>query len=151
VTLISDLLRTNSDIALTIVRVVLGVVFFAHGAQKALGWFGGYGFAGTVKSFKEQMGVPPPLATLAIAAEFLGGMGLVLGLLGRIAALGIAATMLVAILKVNGRFGLFLDWFGNQKGHGIEFHLLALAISVAIILDGSGPLSLDALLSGTNL
>ena len=149
--LISDLLRTNSDVALTIIRLVLGIVFFAHGAQKVFGWFGGYGFAATLKSFKEQMGIPVPFATLAIAAEFLGGIGLIFGLLGRIAALGIAAIMLVAILKVNGRFGLFLDWFGNQKGHGIEFHLLALAISVAIILDGSGPFSLDALLSGTNL
>jgi putative oxidoreductase len=146
--LVSDLLRTHSDFVLTVLRVVLGVVFFAHGAQQALGWFGGYGFRATVKSFREQMGVPVPLATLAIAAEFLGGMGLIVGLLGRIAALGIAAIMLVAMLKVHGRFGLFLNWFGNQKGHGIEFHLLALAASLAIVLDGSGPWSLDSLLSG---
>jgi putative oxidoreductase len=148
--LLWDLLRTNSDIAFTLLRVVLGVVFFAHGAQQALGWFGGFGFQGTVNSFKEQMGIPVPLTTLAIAAQFLGGIGLIIGLLGRIAALGIAVNMLVAMLKVHRRHGLFVDWFGTQKGHGMEFHLLAIAISIAIILDGSGAFSLDALLAGAS-
>jgi putative oxidoreductase len=99
------------------------------------------------EKFSEQMEIPVPLASLAIAAEFLGGIGLIFGLLGRLAALGIAAIMLVAMLKVHGRYGLFLNWFGSQEGHGIEFHLIALALSVAIIVDGSGPFSLDALLS----
>src|ERR1039458_3341778 len=118
--MISDLLGTNSDFAVTLVRVILG-------------WFGGYGFRATLKSFQEQMEIPVPLAALAIAAEFLVGIGLIFGLLGRLAALGIAAIMLVAMLKVHGRYGLFLNWFGSQEGHGIEFHLIALALSVAII------------------
>src|SRR3984957_15233864 len=102
--MIRKLIATNDDAAIAILRVVLGVVFFAHGAQKALGWFGGYGFSGTMGMFTTHMHIPAPFAALAIAAEFLGGLGLIVGLLTRIAAFGIAVNMVVAVLTVHMQF-----------------------------------------------
>src|ERR1700694_1970139 len=90
------LINTTDDLAITILRLVLGVVFFAHGAQKALGWFGGYGLSGTMPFFTQQAHIPAAFAFLAICAEFLGGIGLILGLLGRVAAFGIACNMAAA-------------------------------------------------------
>jgi putative oxidoreductase len=137
------LINTTGDPAITILRLVLGVVFFAHGAQKALGWFGGYGFTGTMGFFTQVMHIPAPFAFLAISAELLGSIGLILGLLGRVAAFGIACNMVVAVAMVHRHFGLFANWAGNQKGEGIEFHLLAIAIALAIMIKGSGALSVD--------
>lgn len=142
------LLRTDThNFALAILRFIFGIVFFAHGAQKALGWFGGYGFHGTMGFFTQQMGIPAPFAFLAICAEFLGGIGLMLGFLSRVAAFGIACNMLVAVLMVHHQFGFFMNWSGTQKGEGFEFHLLVLAMALAIMVLGGGALSLDALLS----
>src|ERR1700758_4938914 len=96
------LVKTDpNNFALTIPRIVMGIVFFAHGAQKMLGWFGGYGFSGTMGFFTHQMGIPAPLAFLAICAEFLGGLGLIVGFLSRIAAFGIFCNMLVAVAMVH--------------------------------------------------
>src|SRR5262252_6964925 len=95
------LVSTSDDYAITIARLVLGVVFFAHGAQKMLGWFGGYGFTGTMNFFTQMMHIPAPFAFLAICTEFFGGLGLVVGLLGRVAALGILCNMLVAVFTVH--------------------------------------------------
>ena len=89
---------------------------------------------------------PIPVAFLAVATEFFGGAGLIVGLLSRLAALGIGVTMVAAILMVHGRYGLFLNWFGDRKGHGFEYHLLAIALAVVIIVRGSGALSLDHVL-----
>jgi putative oxidoreductase len=139
--------NTTNDYGITILRLVLGCVFFAHGAQKMLGWFGGYGFSGTMGFFTHQMGIPAPLAFLAIAAEFFGGLGLIVGFLGRIAAFGILCNMLVAVVMVHGRNGLFMNWAGNQKGEGFEYHLLAIAIALVIIIKGSGALSVDRFLT----
>jgi putative oxidoreductase len=141
------LMLTTDDYAVTILRVSLGVVFFAHGAQKVLGWFGGYGFAGTMGFFTHQLGMPAPIALLPICAEFLGGLGLLVGLLGRVAAFGIACDMLAAVVMVHWQFGFFANWYGQQKGEGIEFHILAISIALAIMIKGSGALSLDAALS----
>lgn len=141
------ILQTKPSYGLTIMRLLLGVVFFAHGSQKMLGWFGGYGFSGTMGFFTHQMGIPAPLAFLAIAAEFFGGLGLILGLLGRVAAFGIAVNMVVAIVKVHAANGLFMNWGGTQKGEGIEYHLLAIAIAAAVMIEGSGALSGDAALA----
>src|ERR1043165_2637952 len=91
--LVTKVLSTNNDWAVTVARLVLGTVFFAHGAQKMLGWFGGYGFTGTMGFFTQQMGIPAVFAFLAIAVEFFGGLGLIVGLLGRIAAFGILSVM----------------------------------------------------------
>jgi len=139
--------NTTNNYAITILRLALGCIFFAHGAQKMLGWFGGYGFSGTMNFFTHQMGIPAPFAFLAICAEFLGGLGLILGFLGRIAAFGIMCNMLVAVSMVHIHNGLFMNWAGNQKGEGIEYHLLAIAISLAIIIKGSGALSVDRFLT----
>lgn len=143
------LISTTDDYAVTVLRLSLGVVFFAHGAQKALGWFGGYGFSGTMQFFTHQMGIPAAIAFLPICAEFLGGLGLLVGLLGRIAALGIACDMAVAVFLVHWRFGFFANWSGQQKGEGIEYHILAIAIALAIVIKGSGALSLDGVLSNS--
>ena len=86
------LIATDNDAAITVLRLVLGIAFFAHGAQKMLGWFGGYGFIGTMGFFTGVMHIPAVFAFLAIAAEFFGGLGLILGLLTRVAALESFAT-----------------------------------------------------------
>lgn len=139
--------RTTNDYTLTILRWALGVEFFAHGAQKVLGWWGGAGFEATMHIFTIGMKIPAPFALLAIAAEFLGGIGLLLGLLSRIAAFGICVNMIVAITMVSRHFGFFMNWGGHQRGEGFEYHLLAIAISLMIMAKGSGALSVDRLLS----
>ena len=141
------LISTTDDFTLTILRLILGGVFFAHGAQKALGWFGGYGFTGTMGFFTQQMHIPAPLAFLAICAEFLGGIGLVLGFLGRVAAFGILCNMLVAVWMVHFKFGFFINWSGAKTGEGYEYHLLAIAVALALMIKGSGALSIDRALS----
>ena len=145
--MLKRLMGTNDDVSLTILRVVLGVVFFAHGAQKMLGWFGGYGFHGTMGFFTEKMGIPAPFAFLAICAEFFGGLGLIVGLLTRIAALGIGVEMIGAVLMVHLPNGFFMNWAGNQKGEGFEYHLLAIAMAAALLLRGAGAWSADGALS----
>src|SRR5438552_11165566 len=103
--MIRKLITTDNDASTTILRLVLGVVFFAHGAQKMLGWFGGYGFTGTMGFFTGAMHIPALFAFLAIAAEFFGGLGLIFGFLTRIAAFGIFCNMIVAIAMVHHNFG----------------------------------------------
>jgi len=137
------LMSTADDLAVAILRLSLGVVFFAHGAQKALGWFGGYGFNGTMGFLTQKLNIPAPFAVLAIAAEFLGGLGLLVGLLSRIAAFGIACNMVVAVAVIHIQYGFFINWFGNQKGEGFEFHILAIAGALVIMIKGAGALSLD--------
>src|SRR4029077_516753 len=137
---------TDGDWVTTIVRIVLGVIFFAHGAQMALGWFGGPGLQSTVRTFRENLRIPAPLALLSVAAEFLGGLGLIVGLLSRIAAFGIAIVMSVALLVVHRKFGFFMNWFGEKQGHGIEYHVLVLALALTVIIKGAGAFSLDQVL-----
>lgn len=143
------LMNTTNDFGLTLLRLALGAVFFAHGAQKTLGWFGGYGFKGTLGFFTQQMHIPVVFAVLAIAAEFLGGIGLVLGLLGRVAAFGIACEMAVAVYLVHRHFGFFMNWAGTQKGEGYEYHILTLVVCLVIMIKGSGALSIDRSASRT--
>jgi putative oxidoreductase len=145
--MLSRFIRTNNDPVLTIARLALGIMIFAHGAQKMLGWFGGYGFEGTVGWMTSQLGIPALLATLAIAAEFFGGLGLIAGLGSRLAAFGVAATMLVATLMVHASNGFFMNWFGAQQGEGFEFHLLAIALALVVMIRGAGALSLDGLVA----
>jgi putative oxidoreductase len=141
------LTATGTAPAITILRLVTGIVFFAHGAQKMLGWFGGYGFSGTMAFFTGTLHIPAFFAFLAICAEFFGGLGLILGLLTRVAAFGIAVNMLVAVIMVHRQFGFFANWTGTQKGEGYEFHLLALAICAFLMIQGAGPVSIDWILS----
>jgi putative oxidoreductase len=144
--MLKRLMSTSNDVALTSLRVVLGVVFFAHGAQKMLGWFGGFGFHATI-GFFAQLGMPVPMALLIMCTEFFAGLGLIVGLLTRIASLGVAGLMIGAIFMVHLPNGFFMNWIGNQKGEGIEFHLLALAMAAALLLRGAGAFSLDRALS----
>jgi len=141
------ILATTNEAAPLLARLTLGAVMFPHGAQKLLGWFGGYGFAGTMGFFTGKMGIPAAFAAIAIFAEFFGSLGLLSGLLSRVSAFGIAAIMLVAIATTHLSNGFFMNWFGAQKGEGIEYHLLALGLAAIVMLRGGGALSLDGLLT----
>ena len=141
------LFKTGDCFGPLIARLTLGIVMFPHGAQKMLGWFGGYGFSGTMDFFTKQMHIPAPLAFLAIMAEFAGSIGLIVGCLSRIAALGIATNMVVAILTVHLPNGFFMNWFGAQKGEGFEYHLLAIALALIVMIRGAGMASIDALIA----
>src|SRR5437016_62831 len=139
------LFKTTNSFAPTLARITLGIVMFPHGAQKVLGWFGGYGFSGTMNFFTQQMHIPAVFAVLAIAAEFLGSLGLITGFLSRISALGIAVNMIVAIKMVHAANGFFINWAGNQKGEGFEMHLLAIGLALIVLIYGAGAASVDAL------
>jgi putative oxidoreductase len=141
------LIDTDGDWVLTIVRVVLGVVLFAHGAQKLLGWYGGPGLSATLRTFRDQLRIPVPLTCLAIAAEFFGGLGLIVGFLTRIAALGVAITIAVAMVTVHLKYGFFMNWFGEKRGHGVEYHLVVIALAVVVMVKGAGAFSFDSALS----
>lgn len=145
--MIRKLIATDNDSATAIVRLVLGVIFVAHGAQKMLGWFGGYGFTGTMGFFTGAMHIPALFAFLAIVAEFFGGLGLIVGFLTRIAAVGISFNMIVAVAMVHQHFGFFMNWTGTQKGEGFEYHLLVLATMILLMIRGSGAFSIDWILS----
>jgi putative oxidoreductase len=106
-------------------------------------WFGGHGLSGTLDAFTQGMGLP----LLVVAAEFLGAIGLIVGFLTRPAAAGIFAVMVGAIAMVHLKHGFFMNWFGKQGGEGFEYHLLAIAISLALVLSGGGMASIDRLLS----
>ncbi len=141
--MIKKLFQTNDDVALLILRVLLGVVFFPHGMQKLFGWFGGYGFSGTFGFFTGSMGIPAIFAFLAIIAEGLGWLGLITGFLTRLSAFGIGTNMAVAVLMFHYKFGIFMNWDGKQAGEGFEYHLLAIAIALALIIRGGGKWSVD--------
>ena len=145
--MIRKLIATDNDGATTILRLALGVIFFAHGAQKMLGWFGGYGFTGTMGFFTGVLHIPAIFAFLAIAAEFFGGLGLIVGLLTRVASFGVFCNMIVAVALVHSQFGFWMNWTGAQKGEGYEYHLLLLAALALLMIRGAGAASVDRLLS----
>ena len=140
---VGRLIETEADVTSLFLRLTLAVVIFPHGAQKLLGWFGGYGFSGTMGFFTEQMGLPGLVAFLVIFIEFFGALALAAGALGRAAAAGIAAVMVGAVVTTHLPNGFFMNWTGAQAGEGFEFHLLALGIAAALILKGSGAASFD--------
>lgn len=142
------LFQTEDVLSGLILRVVLGVVMFPHGAQKLLGWFGGYGFTATMASFTDKMHVPAVLAFLVIIGESLGSLGLIAGFLTRLGAFAILCNMIGAILLVHWPNGFFMNWFGKQAGEGFEYHLLAIAISAALLIMGGGKWSLDRVIAG---
>jgi putative oxidoreductase len=135
------LILTNDDMVLSVLRIVLGIVFIAHGVPKLTG------FSGTMDFFTAQLGIPALFAFLAIMAEGLGGFGLVTGLLTRVAAFGIAVNMVVAVLMLHLQHGFFMNWLGNQKGEGYEYHLLVIAIAVALMIRGGGKWSIDSMIT----
>jgi putative oxidoreductase len=127
-----------------VVRLALGVVFFAHGAQKVFGWFGGPGLAGTVKMMG-GMGVPRAAAVMAALIELLGGCAMIVGLLARPAALGLIVVMAVAIAKVHAKNGFFLQ---SKTGPGYEFNFVLIGMALSILVGGAGIFSLDWLIAG---
>ena len=140
------ILNTNSSTGPLVARLVLGLVMFPHGAQKVFGWFGGHGFAGTMQFFTGTLHIPALFALLAIAAEFAGALGLIAGLLSRVAAFGVASVMVVAIF-MHAANGFFMNWAGNQKGEGFEYHLLAIGLALVVMIQGAGKASLDGLIA----
>jgi putative oxidoreductase len=129
------------DIALFILRLTAAIVMWPHGAQKALGLFGGYGIPATVAGMN-HMGIPVVLVYLVIAVEFLGPIALALGVFTRLAALGIAVDMAVAAYMVHLPNGFFMNFAGNQKGEGIEFFIFPVGIGLALLIAGSGRIAL---------
>ena len=142
------LFATFPSKSLFIVRVVLGVIFFAHGSQKVFGWFGGPGLRGVIGYFKQSLGIPAPLTVLAALVELLGGLAMIVGFLARPAALGFIVVMLVAIATVHWANGFFINW-GLQpgKGHGYEMNLALIAMALAVLVGGAGILSVDRLIN----
>lgn len=138
------LFGTFASKSLLIVRVVLGVIFFAHGAQKVFGWYGGPGLRGVIGYFKQSLGIPAPLTVLAAVTECFGGLAMIVGLLVRPAALGLILVMLVAIAKVHWPNGFFLNWsLEPGKGHGYEMNLALIGMALAVLIGGAGILSID--------
>jgi len=137
---------TEDSLASLIIRVTLGAIMLPHGAQKALGMFGGGGFAATMKGMSQGMGIPSIVVLLIIASEFLGSIGLILGVATRFCAFGAFSIMTGAIFMVHLPNGFFMNWFGNQAGEGFEYHLLAIGMAVALMITGGGRWSLDRFL-----
>jgi putative oxidoreductase len=136
------LFRTEDSLSLLLVRLGLGIVMLPHGLQKTLGLFGGPGFSGTMGMFTSQ-GMPALLAFLVILSESLGSLGLIVGFLTRVAAFGCASVMLGAIGMVHWQNGFFMNWSGKQPGEGFEYHILALATALALLIGGGGKASVD--------
>ena len=149
--MLRKLMATQPRVSLLALRLLLCGVMFPHAAQKLFGWWGGYGLHATINGFTTHMGIPLVFAWLAVAAELLGSLGLIVGLLTRVAALGIGVVMVVAVVMVHGANGFFMNWAGNQKGEGFEYHLLAIAAALALMIDGGGVASLDRALGGDRM
>ncbi len=145
--LVRRFFATDASRFAAISRIVLGIVMFPHGMQKLLGLFGGPGFNGTIHMFDRFMHLPVAVAVLVILGEGLGSVALILGLATRLAALGITCNMLGAILLVHKANGFFMNWTGTQHGEGFEYHLLALAISIPLVMWGAGAWSVDRLIA----
>ena len=149
IALVRRTLVTSDSLAALAARVTLGAVLLPHGAQHALGLFGGYGFSGTLGWMTKTLGFPAALGALAIVTELLAPIALIVGFAGRLAALGIACLMLVAA-STHVANGFFMNWFGGMPAgtEGFEYHLLAIALALVVIIQGSGAWSLDRALSG---
>lgn len=135
---------TNNDWTGLITRLTVGLIMFPHGAQKLLGWFGGYGFTGTMGFFTDTMHLPWLIAFLVILIEFFGSLSLIAGFASRIWSAAMIIVMLGAIFTSSLDNGFFMNWFGNQKGEGYEYHLLVIGLSLATIINGSGKYSADS-------
>ncbi|WP_374523239.1 DoxX family protein [Hydrogenophaga sp.] len=141
--LISRVMSTRAGWAPLALRLPVGIIFAAHGAQKLFGWFGGYGLTGTAQ-WMESIGLAPGVLMVLLAggAEFFGGLALIVGLLVRPAALALSVAMLVAIFTVHISHGLFMS------NNGYEFALALLAASVSLLISGGGSASVDAAIAG---
>jgi putative oxidoreductase len=141
------LFKTDDSWSSLVLRVVLGMVIFAHGAQKLFGWFGGDGFSGTMGFFTNVMHLPWLIAFLVIIGESLGSLALIAGLLTRFTAASFIVIMLGAIATSHWPQGFFMNWFGKQQGEGFEYHLLVIGMSAALLIAGGGKWSIDGLIA----
>jgi putative oxidoreductase len=141
------LFKTDDSWSSLVLRVVLGMVIFAHGAQKLFGWFGGNGFSGTMGFFTNVMHLPWLIAFLVIIGESLGSLALIAGLLTRFTAASFIVIMLGAIATSHWPQGFFMNWFGKQQGEGFEYHLLVIGMSAALLIAGGGKWSIDGLIA----
>ena len=132
-----------------ILRLTVGAIIFPHGAQKMLGWFGGYGFTGTMNYFTDTVYLPWIIGFLVIIIEFFGSLFLLMGIASRIWAILLIFLMIGIIFSSHIDHGFFINWSGNNKGEGYEFHLLVIGLSIAILLNGSGKYSVDKFLVGS--
>lgn len=123
-----------------VIRIVLGTVLFAHGAQKLLGWFNGYGFSGTMNYFTETEGLPWIIGFAVIMIEFFGPIALLLGVATRFTGLAIAAVM-AGVIITNFHTYFFMNWFGSQKEEGYEFFILMIGMSLSLVASGAGRFS----------
>jgi len=145
--MLRQILATSDTSLLTIARIALGVVLFPHGAQKLLGWFGGYGFNGTMGYFTGTVKLPYIIGLLVILVEFFGSLGLITGLLTRVSALGILGLFIGIIFIAHTSNGFFMNWSGQQAGEGYEYHILAIGLALIVLVGGAGSFSLDTLLA----
>ena len=139
--------QTDENINNLIIRVMLGIVVFPHGAQKLLGWFGGYGLEGTLGFFTDTLGVPLIIAILVILGEPLGALGLITGFLTRFCAMGVLMIMAGAIVMSHAANGFFMNWSGKQAGEGFEYHILAIALCIPLLISGGGRFSVDGFIA----
>jgi putative oxidoreductase len=130
------------DVSLLILRLTMAIVIWPHGAQKALGWFDGPGIAATVAGMSSHFGLPPAVAYLVIAVEFLGPILLVLGIITRVAALGIAIDMACAAALAHAPNGFFMNFSGKQPGEGVEYFVLLVGIGLALTIAGPGRIAI---------
>ena len=145
--MIRRLFKTDGTISGTTLRILLGIVIFPHGAQKLMGWFGGGGFTASMRWFESSFHIPTIFALLAILAESVGAVALIAGFFTRIAALAISVNMLVAVALVHRKIGFFMNWTGTAKGEGFEYHILVVAIGIALMIMGGGRWSLDGVIA----
>lgn len=136
--------HTTSNVTGLLLRLTVAGVIFPHGAQKLFGWFGGYGPSGTLQYFR-SLGVPTVAGWIGILAEAVGPLLLVLGLGTRVVALLLAGVMVGAVVLVHRPNGFFMNWFGQDKGEGFEYHLVMLGALAALLVTGGGAFSLDQL------
>jgi putative oxidoreductase len=149
--MLRNLLRTPNDKVLTLLRIVLAVVVFPHGAQKMLGWFGGFGPSGTLGFLTTQMHIPYAIALLVFVGEFFAPIALFFGFLGRLSALAIAIDFATVASKAHVQNGFFMNWGGQTRGEGYEFFILAVGMAIALVFRGSGAWSIDRILSRDSL
>ena len=146
-TFLKYLFQTDDNFSYWVPRATLGCVMFPHGAQKLLGWFGGFGFTNTMTYFTQTAGLPWVVAFLIIMGESFGSLGLILGFFTRLSAFWLICIMLGAIITVHIPNGFFMNWFGKQAGEGFEYHLLILGISIPLLINGGGKYSVDGLIN----
>ncbi|OOV20488.1 DoxX family protein [Flavobacterium sp. LM4] len=143
------ILSTNTNnISALLARLTLGIVVFPHGAQKLLGWYGGYGFEGTMGFLTEQAGLPYLIALLVILIEFFGALFLIFGFATRVAAFGILVNFIGVVITTHLHSGFFMNWYSEpNKGEGLEYFVLLFGLTLIALISGGGKASIDGLIS----